>query len=110
MTERLYFNDSHLNEFSAVVTGQRSIDGKPGIVLNRTAFYPTGGGQPFDTGHVNGISVIDVVETDSGEIVHLISEGPNLTRRHNYRSYRLESSARSYAAAYRAAYSVSGVC
>lgn len=45
--------------------------GKPFAVLNETAFYPTGGGQPHDTGHINGVPVVDVEEVD-GEIRHYI--------------------------------------
>src|SRR5882757_10446515 len=73
MTQRLYFDDSHLKEFTATVESLKTIDGQQGVVLDRTAFYPTGGGQPFDIGKLNDLSVLDVVETDEGEIVHLIS-------------------------------------
>ncbi len=66
MTERLYHLDPYLKEFSARVvrkTGQ-------GVVLDRTAFYPTGGGQPCDFGTLNGVDVTDVVE-EGEEVVHV---------------------------------------
>ncbi|HZS46683.1 MAG TPA: DHHA1 domain-containing protein [Blastocatellia bacterium] len=75
MTERLYFNDSHLTQFTAMVSGEETINNHPGVILDRTAFYPTGGGQPFDIGRLNNINVIDVVETDDGRIVHLLADG-----------------------------------
>src|SRR4051812_39409933 len=74
MTQRLYFDDSHLKEFTATIESIKTLNGQPGVILDRTAFYPTGGGQPFDTGKLNDVSVLDVVETDEGEIVHLISD------------------------------------
>jgi len=63
MTERLYYTDSYLREFSARVIESSAA----GVVvyLDRTAFYPTSGGQPFDTGAIAGIPVLDVV--DEGE-------------------------------------------
>jgi alanyl-tRNA synthetase len=69
MTERLYYTDSYLTEFHAHVV-ERSLDGSR-IYLDRTAFYPTSGGQPFDTGSIAGAPVIDVV--DEGErIAHVL--------------------------------------
>src|SRR5215831_11580772 len=73
MTQKLYFDNSHLIDFTATIIGRKDVNGHPGVILDRTAFYPTGGGQPFDTGKLGDVSVIDVVETDNGEIVHLIS-------------------------------------
>jgi alanyl-tRNA synthetase len=80
MTERLYYHDSFLGEFPAtvleVVPGER-----PGIVLDRTAFYPTSGGQPFDTGTLRSdegtARVAEVAEDDRGRILHFVEgEGP----------------------------------
>jgi alanyl-tRNA synthetase len=68
MTERLYYEDSYLTEFEARIVGA---DGNK-IYLDRTAFYPTSGGQPFDTGSIGGVPVVDVV--DEGErIAHVVS-------------------------------------
>src|SRR5262245_65732445 len=72
MTERLYFSDSHLLEFSARVTAAAEFEGRPAAVLDRTAFYPTGGGQPNDVGTLGGVPVVDVVEPDEGRILHVL--------------------------------------
>jgi len=70
VTERLYYRDSYLVDFDAAVL-DRAEDGRR-IYLDRTAFYPTSGGQPFDTGRLGAVEVVDVV--DEGErIAHLLS-------------------------------------
>jgi misacylated tRNA(Ala) deacylase len=56
MTELLYLRDAELREFDAVVV---SVD-ESRVTLDRTAFYPTGGGQPHDTGTLNGARVLEV--------------------------------------------------
>jgi misacylated tRNA(Ala) deacylase len=56
MTELLYLRDAYLREFDATVT---QVDGQR-VALDRTAFYPTGGGQPNDTGTLGGAAVTDV--------------------------------------------------
>jgi alanyl-tRNA synthetase len=76
-TERLYFTDSDLLEFNATVLAVRPSDRGEQIVLDRSAFYPTGGGQPNDVGQLGEAEVIDVFEEPAGVIVHLI-EGPNI--------------------------------
>ena len=63
MTDRLYYTDSYLREFTARIV-ERSADGRT-VYLDRTAFYPASGGQPCDTGTVAGVPVLDVV--DAGE-------------------------------------------
>jgi alanyl-tRNA synthetase len=73
MTRRLYYTDAESLEFDAVVTQVRSDGGQPMAVLDQTAFYPTSGGQPCDTGRLGGARVLDVV--DEGEqIVHVLSK------------------------------------
>lgn len=69
MTERLYYHDARLLSFDATVlaTGE---DGRHAI-LDRTAFYPTSGGQPHDTGRLGAAHVIDVIDDEQG-IVHLL--------------------------------------
>ncbi len=69
MTERLYYHDSELLDFDAQVTAV--LDNGRQVVLNRTAFYPTSGGQPYDTGFINEYRVTDVVDADD-HIVHLL--------------------------------------
>ena len=66
MTERLYYTDSYVTQFRAHVL-ERSADGSR-LYLDRTAFYPTSGGQPFDTGSIGGAPVVDVV--DEGDPSH----------------------------------------
>lgn len=69
MTERLYYTDSYLREFDADVI-DRSDDGTR-VSLDRTAFYPTSGGQPFDRGWMNDVPVVDVLD-EGDRIVHLL--------------------------------------
>jgi alanyl-tRNA synthetase len=71
MTKRLYDFDSYLTEFSAVVVRSASHENKQAVILDQTAFYPASGGQPHDTGTLNGIPVLDVIEQDK-EILHLL--------------------------------------
>jgi alanyl-tRNA synthetase len=72
LTERLYYTDPSLTEFEADVVAVRDVGGRAGVVLDRTAFYPTSGGQPFDTGWLNASRVVDVLDADGGTIIHLI--------------------------------------
>ena len=70
MTERLYYRDAYLTAFEGAVV-ERADDSRR-IYLDRTAFYPTSGGQPFDTGRLAGVEVVDVV--DEGErVAHLLA-------------------------------------
>ena len=70
MTEKLYYLDSHLFEFEATVLAAREEKRGWEIVLDRTAFFPEGGGQPADTGTIGRARVLDVHERE-GEIRHL---------------------------------------
>jgi alanyl-tRNA synthetase len=70
MTVRLYYTDAYLRAFEAAVV-HRAEDGRR-VYLDRTAFYPTSGGQPHDTGTLGGLPVLDVV--DEGErVAHLLA-------------------------------------
>lgn len=69
MTERLYYTDSYLRNFSAHVTS-RSGDGSI-LYLDRTAFYPTSGGQPYDLGSIGGVPVLNVIDEDDRIAHHL---------------------------------------
>src|SRR5256714_4907818 len=72
-TERLYYEDSHLTEFDArVVAVAADAEGRASVVLDRTAFYPTGGGQPADTGTLGTARVVDCVEKEGGEVLHVV--------------------------------------
>lgn len=72
--ERLYEANSFLTSFDAVV--ESCVQGKKGydIILNQTAFYPEGGGQPYDTGTLGGVRVLEVHNRD-GRVVHTC-DGP----------------------------------
>jgi alanyl-tRNA synthetase len=103
MTLRLYYSDSSLRDFDAVVTRVVEHESRPAVILDRTAFYPSSGGQPFDTGRlgagwlgtvpldtvpvdivrdtvranairVDSVRVCDVVDVD-GDVLHVL-EGP----------------------------------
>ncbi len=71
MTERLYYADSYLHNFQARVV-EISGDGRR-IYLDRTAFYPSSGGQPFDVGTVGGVAVIDVVDEED-RVAHMVDK------------------------------------
>ena len=73
MTERLYYQDSYLKEFTARILQKIKIDNRPAIVLDRTAFYPTSGGQPYDTGTIQDIMVLEVLEDNEG-INHILKD------------------------------------
>ncbi|HET9101468.1 MAG TPA: DHHA1 domain-containing protein [Acidobacteriaceae bacterium] len=84
MTERLYSTDSFLTTFDAVVTDIQEVSRASGqslwrVALDRSAFYPTGGGQPYDVGTLIATSrsgaeltaeIVDVEEDDHGEVWH----------------------------------------
>src|SRR5690349_755998 len=74
-TLRLYYDDSSLLEFDAKVISAETVDGTTHVVLDRTAFYPTSGGQPFDTGRLCDAQVVDVIDRDDGAIVHVLAGG-----------------------------------
>jgi len=76
MTDRLYYSDPTLRSFSARVVGRLEIDNRPAVILDRTAFYPEGGGQPGDRGQINQARVIDVQAQDDAahSVVHILSE------------------------------------
>ena len=72
-TERLYYQDSHLIEFEArVVDVTERVSGWTAVVLNRTAFYPTGGGQPSDTGTLNGARVVECIDDGDRGVLHVV--------------------------------------
>lgn len=76
MTDRLYYSDPTLRSFSARVVGRLEIDNHPAVILDRTAFYPEGGGQPGDRGQINQARAIDVQAQDDAahSVVHILSE------------------------------------
>ena len=87
MTEHLYYHDSFLCEFDAEVLdiGADS-ESRPVVILDRTAFYPTSGGQTFDTGWIlpsqtsNKLRVADVTERGGGQILHVLDNAGSLQK------------------------------
>ncbi|MEP6637135.1 MAG: DHHA1 domain-containing protein [Acidobacteriota bacterium] len=72
-TERLYYNDSHLIEFEArVVDKSERVSGWTAVTLDRTAFYPTGGGQPSDTGTLDGTRVVECIDDEQSGVWHVV--------------------------------------
>ncbi len=71
MTDRLYLRDSYLTRFSARLVSMLELDGRPAAVLDRSAFYPEGGGQPADRGTLGAAAVVDVQER-GGEVLHVL--------------------------------------
>lgn len=71
MTERLYYTDSYQTRFEARVTRTRASGCE--VILDRTAFYPTSGGQPHDLGTLAGIPVVNVSDEDD-EVVHHLAQ------------------------------------
>ena len=80
MTHRLYYYDARCCSFTARVIALQQMDGgdgvtRPAVCLDQTAFYPTSGGQPHDTGTLCSIPVVDVQEAEDGKIWHYLG-GP----------------------------------
>lgn len=74
MTTRLYYTEAYLKTFTAHVTQRVELDGHPAVGLDRSAFYPTSGGQAHDTGTLDGVPVIDVRVAENGGVLHLLAE------------------------------------
>jgi alanyl-tRNA synthetase len=76
VTDRIYYTDAYAREFDAQVVDVVPAGERSAAILDRTAFYPTSGGQPFDigvlvTGDVSA-RVVDVVDRDDGVVLHVI--------------------------------------
>lgn len=71
MTELLYLRDAYATNFSSVVTAVRD----QAVALDATLFYPTGGGQPHDTGTLAGLAVVDV-RKEGADVWHTVEGGP----------------------------------
>jgi len=93
MTERLYYHDSLLCEFDAEVLDLLfgpNPDSRPAVILDRTAFYPTSGGQVFDMGWIlaggtkdgsDRLRVAEVLERDDGQILHIVENAGSIQKR-----------------------------
>lgn len=73
-TERLYYSDSYLTDFSARVLKCEPADGAWRVLLDASAFYPTSGGQPYDTGFLGAARVEDVTVNSAGEVWHTVDQ------------------------------------
>jgi len=71
MTEKIYYQDSYQFDFEAKVVRTLQKDGHPGVILDRTCFYPQGGGQPADHGFLNQLRVNDV-QSEGEDIIHYL--------------------------------------
>jgi alanyl-tRNA synthetase len=82
MTERLYYTDPTIVEFDASIVAERRDGDRLITLLDRSAFYPSSGGQLFDKGTLNDSEVLEVCEDESGEVLHFTQEqiGPVGTR------------------------------
>jgi len=82
MTTRLYYNDSLLARFDATVTEAGVLpDGRPFVVLDKTGFYPSSGGQPHDLGLLGDATVLDVLDRDEdAAVLHVLDRalGPGV--------------------------------
>jgi alanyl-tRNA synthetase len=74
MTDRLYYQDSFIREFEASVQSCEPASALWRVVLDRTAFYPSSGGQPHDVGTLGGVSVREAIDADSGDIIHVTDQ------------------------------------
>jgi alanyl-tRNA synthetase len=72
MTDRIYYSAPACRTFDAVVTRVVEREGRPVVLLDRTAFYPTSGGQPFDTGRLGTANVLETIDEDD-EVLHVVS-------------------------------------
>jgi alanyl-tRNA synthetase len=75
MTDRLYYTDPYSREFDATVLSVETAGGRRLVQLDRTAFYPTSGGQPYDIGTLGEAHVVDVVDDNDGRISHVVDTG-----------------------------------
>jgi alanyl-tRNA synthetase len=76
MTDRLYYTDPYRRECDATIERVERLDVRTAIVLDRTVFYPTSGGQPFDTGTLGFLHVVDVIDREDGTIAHVVNANP----------------------------------
>lgn len=73
MTEKIYYRDAYKFEFRATVLNTLEEQGRYAVILDRTCFYPEGGGQPSDHGWINGIRVYDA-QLKGNEVIHYLEK------------------------------------
>ncbi|MBR2209135.1 MAG: hypothetical protein IJ859_10055 [Synergistaceae bacterium] len=72
MTKKLYYENLYAREFDAEILNQYENKGKFHVILDKTLFFPSGGGQPCDIGFIDGVEVLEVMEKN-GEIIHVLA-------------------------------------
>ena len=73
MTKRLYYDNAYCMAFQATVIDRFVLDSCQAVILNQTYFYPSSGGQPHDTGRINGAQVVDVyVRESDNKVIHIL--------------------------------------
>ncbi len=78
MTQRIYYSEPYRRTFDARVLSVETVAGHSQVTLDQTAFYPTSGGQPYDTGTIGGAAVTDVIDREDGTIAHVVSGSLNV--------------------------------
>lgn len=73
MTQRIYYTETYRRSFDATVIAATPAGERWHVTLDQTAFYPTSGGQPFDTGTLGSAAVVDVVDADDGSVTHVVA-------------------------------------
>ncbi|ANX12579.1 hydrolase [Fictibacillus arsenicus] len=79
MTKKIYYSSPYTKEWETIIRKSFTKENQCFVVLEETAFYPTGGGQPHDTGTINGVEVLDVFTDETGEVVHMTERMPETT-------------------------------
>jgi alanyl-tRNA synthetase len=79
MTKKIYYSSPYTTEWETIIKNSFTKEDQCFVVLEETAFYPTGGGQPHDTGTINGVEVLDVFTDETGEVVHMTERMPETT-------------------------------
>jgi alanyl-tRNA synthetase len=75
MTKKLYYDSAYTKEWMTTISRKIEKEGELYVLLEETAFYPHGGGQPCDRGHINGIPVLDVI-LEEDEVLHRVERLP----------------------------------
>lgn len=75
MTEKLYYKDQYIKEFNANILEVKKVEDKILVLLDKTAFFPGGGGQDADSGTIEGIKVVEMIE-EKGNIYHVLEKEP----------------------------------
>jgi alanyl-tRNA synthetase len=73
MTHRIYYSEPYRRTFDAKVLSVDAVAGHSHVTLDQTAFYPTSGGQPHDTGTLGAAAVTDVIDREDGTIAHVVA-------------------------------------